>query len=214
MVFLYFFVSCILAYILGSIPFGIIIGKHFKGIDIRDVGSGNIGTANAYRALGPLYGTLVLLGDVLKGSCSCFIASILVCDPFKPYAVVLAGIISIIGHNNSVFLKFKGGKGIATSLGVIVFLNWKISLICIGIWVLTIAITKYSSLGSLLGIITLPILMYLFKEPLIYVIFSIVAAIFAIYKHKANIKRLLKGEELKITQKQGKMEKEEKGKEG
>jgi len=199
--YIYFFITLIISYVLGSIPFGILIGKHFKGIDITKIGSGNIGTANSFRALGPVFGSLVFLGDVGKGVLSCLIASSFVKEPVTPYAVILCGFLAILGHNNSIFLKFKGGKGIATSLGVIIFLDYKIALICFALWAVIVFITKYSSLGSIIGTICLPIFMYFFKKPLPYTVFTVIIAVFAVYKHKENIKRLLKGEELKINQK-------------
>jgi len=203
-----FVLFMMLAYLLGSIPFGIIFGKLFKGIDIRAHGSGNIGAANAFRALGPAGGVTVLLGDMAKGlipvTCACYFAT----GELLYYLQVLSGITSILGHNYSVFLRFKGGKGIATSFGVIIALNWKIALICLVVWGLMVLITRYSSLGSLAGSFMLPVLMAVFKEPLPYTIFGIIACLFAFHAHRGNIKRLIEGKELKITEKMGKGQEE------
>lgn len=207
------FVLVLIGYLLGSIPFGLIIGKGIKGIDIRDIGSGNIGTANAIRALGPFWGGMVFAGDVLKGVLPVILAVWLgktfpgtIPAAATPYCHVLAGLASIIGHNNSLFLNFKGGKGIATSFGVFIALDWRPALIGFLIWGLTVIITKYSSLGSLLGALSLPISMIILKQPLPYAIFAAAATVLAFYKHRENIQRLLKGEEKKITDKPDKKE--------
>jgi acyl phosphate:glycerol-3-phosphate acyltransferase len=191
----------VLAYFLGSIPFGIIFGKLFKGIDIRSHGSGNIGAANAFRALGLWGGLTVLLGDMVKGLLPVICARYFASGETLPYLQVLSGIIAIVGHNYSLFLGFKGGKGIATSFGVILALNWVIALLCLVVWGLMVVITKYSSLGSLAGSFMLPVLMALFREPLPYLVFGIIACLFAFHAHRGNIKRLLEGKEMKITEK-------------
>jgi acyl phosphate:glycerol-3-phosphate acyltransferase len=190
-----------LSYVLGSIPFGIIFGKLFKGIDIRTYGSGNIGAANAFRALGFWGGLTVLLGDVAKGAIPVCCAHFFSAGDTLAYLKVLSGITAILGHNYSFFLRFKGGKGIATSFGVIVALNWKIAFICLGIWGLMVLITRYSSVGSLAGSLALPIMMGIYREPLPVIVFGLFACISAFHAHRENIKRLLAGKELKITEK-------------
>ncbi|MFH1454404.1 MAG: glycerol-3-phosphate 1-O-acyltransferase PlsY [Armatimonadota bacterium] len=186
------------SYIIGAIPFGLIIGKIFKGIDIRKEGSGNIGAANAFRTLGMVPGSLVLIFDILKGVAAVYIASTFMPENYAALFNVIAGLAAIIGHNNSIFLNFKGGKGIATSFGVFLALNWKISLLVLLIYILMLLITKYSSVGSLSASAAMPVCMYVFRQPVEYTVFALLAAIFAFYKHKANIKRLIKGEELKV----------------
>lgn len=186
------------AYIAGSIPFGVIIGRLLKGVDIRTVGSGNIGAANAFRTLGPVAGTLVLLIDIAKGFIPVFIAFKLAPAEFLNVACVLVGFFAILGHNYSIFLKFKGGKGIATSLGVFLCLSWQASLIAVAVYILVVISTRISSLGSLSGTLAIPVLMYLFKAPFEFTLFAVLAAVFAFYKHKENIKRLIKKEELKV----------------
>jgi glycerol-3-phosphate acyltransferase PlsY len=189
------------SFVLGSIPFGVITGKLLKGIDIRDVGSGNIGTANAFRALGLWGGLLVFAGDVAKGFLPVHFAYLVAGDPILEWLQVFSGIVAILGHNYSAFLKFKGGKGIATSLGVILALNWKIALMCLAIWGLIVVVTKYSSLGSLVGSFMLPILMAVFKQPYPYTGFAVIACLFAFHAHRKNIRNLMEGKELKLTEK-------------
>lgn len=184
------------SYLIGSIPFGVIIGRVFKGVDIRDSGSGNIGAANAMRTLGVVPGIIVLLLDIAKGFFAVYISTHLM--PNTPLMNVTAGLTAIIGHNYSIFLKFKGGKGIATSLGVFLALSWQIALVCLVTYVIIVFITRYSSLGSLMGTLAMPVCMYLFHQPQEYFWFSVIAAAFAFYKHKENIKRLIKGEETKM----------------
>lgn len=185
-----------LSYLIGSIPFGVIIGLVLKGVDIRDSGSGNIGAANAIRTLGVVPGIIVLLLDIAKGFFAVYISTHLMLG--NPLMNVTAGLMAIVGHNCSMFLKFKGGKGIATTLGVFLALNWQIALICIVTYIIIVVITRYSSLGSLSGTLAMPVCMYIFHQPQEYFWFSVIAAVFAFYKHKENIKRLLKGEEAKM----------------
>ncbi|MHC9540896.1 MAG: glycerol-3-phosphate 1-O-acyltransferase PlsY [Vulcanimicrobiota bacterium] len=194
------------SFLLGSIPFGVITGKLLKGIDIRDVGSGNIGTANAFRALGLWGGLLVFAGDVAKGFLPVHFACLATSGPLLEWLQVFSGIVAILGHNYSVFLRFKGGKGIATSLGVILALNWKIALLCLGIWGLIVLVTRYSSVGSLTGSFMLPILMALFKQPYPYIGFAVIACLFAFHAHRKNIRNLMEGKELKLTEKHQKKE--------
>lgn len=190
-----------LSYLVGSIPFGVIIGRVLKGVDIRDSGSGNIGAANAIRTLGLVPGILVLLLDIAKGVFAVYLSTHLMPKEFIHLMNVAAGLTAIIGHNYSIFLKFKGGKGIATSFGVFVALNWQIALICLATYIIIVAITRYSSLGSLSGTFAMPVCMYIFHQPVEYFWFSVIAAAFAFYKHKENIKRLLKGEEIRMFNK-------------
>lgn len=201
---------CILSYLLGSIPFGVLIGKMLKGIDIRTTGSGNIGTSNAFRALGPVGGSLVFIADTLKGSIPVLIIAFLVPKliplDMKTVAQIAVGICAILGHTYSVFLKFTGGKGVATSFGVIVAMCWYVALICLGIWGIVVLTTKISSVASMTGAIAFPITTYIFFKtndmPLL--IFSIVACLLIIYLHRSNIKRLINGEELKMSTKEKK----------
>ncbi|MDQ7822153.1 MAG: glycerol-3-phosphate 1-O-acyltransferase PlsY [Candidatus Eremiobacteraeota bacterium] len=195
----------ILSYFYGSLPFGVFIGKKLKGIDIREFGSGNIGAANAFRTLGPAGGIAVLLCDMSKGILPVLLARFFAAsDALVPLLQVIAGVTAILGHNYSIFLKFKGGKGIATSFGVIIALNWWIALMCFSVWGLMVLLTRYSSVGSLSGSLALPAFMVIFKQPVPFIAFGIISCAFAFYAHRGNIKKLLKGTELKITEKAGK----------
>ncbi len=196
--------AIIITYIYASIPFGVIIGKLLKGVDIRETGSGNIGTSNAFRALGPVGGGIVFLMDSLKGFLPVFLVYVLPLFENKPIIQIILGTAAIIGHNYSVFLKFKGGKGIATSFGVALGINWYIALICLALWGLIVLITRISSLASIMAAISFPVCMYLFRQPTAFFVFSILACILAIYAHRANIKRLLSGTELKMSTKEKK----------
>lgn len=186
----------IICYLLGSIPFGYIVGRLFKKIDIREYGSGNIGATNAFRILGPSLASLVLIGDISKGIFSIYLVRFLNIDNLS--ILVIAGIAVICGHDWSVFLKFKGGKGVATTFGVIFSFNSVISILAVTVWGMVLIFTKYASLSSILSLTSVSIFMILFKQPYEYIIFSLVILILAIFKHKDNIKRLKLGKERKI----------------
>ena len=197
-------------YILGGIPFGVIVGKITRGIDIRDYGSGNIGASNVLRTLGTGPALIVFFFDTVKG-----LAAVLICEKLGagPYWVVGGALFCILGHNFSVFLKFKGGKGVATGLGVMIGLNWLIALIGFGIWLVVVGITRYISVASVIAALSMPIQMVLWKSmnvPTAYQILAGLAAVLVIVKHVSNFKRLINGTEsrigqkLKIDQEQGK----------
>ena len=182
----------IVAYLLGSIPSGLIIGKLFFNTDVRLYGSKNIGATNTYRVLGWKAALPVFLCDAGKG-----MAGVAVFAP-EPNLMLLGGILAMVGHNWSVFLGFKGGRGVATGLGVLIFLVPLISAICFATWAVIVYFTKYVSLGSIVGVALVPILMIVFGEPLWYIVFGTVAALFVILRHRENIMRLLRGKELKV----------------
>ena len=135
---------CLIAFLIGAIPFGLVIGK-LKGVDLREKGSGNIGTANAMRQLGRPLGTLVFVLDTLKGWTPVFLAHRLA---LTPDWIVGAGMAAVLGHIYSPFVRFRGGKGVATALGVLLGLDWRVGLISFGIFIVVVAITDYISLGS------------------------------------------------------------------
>jgi glycerol-3-phosphate acyltransferase PlsY len=186
------------AYLIGSIPFGILVGRGLFGVDPREVGSGNIGTVNSMRALGKFGGALVLIGDVIKG-----IAPTLVATAFlqlDPWLVAAIGLATIVGHNWSVFLRFGGGKGVATGLGVIGVLAWQAALAFAIVWLATALITRYASLASILGSAAVPLAFVAVRSPVAYVVFGVIALIFVMWRHTANIERLFAGTELKFGQ--------------
>ena len=196
-----------LAYLLGAVPNGFLIAKA-KGIDIRKVGSGNIGATNAFRILGKTAGAAVLLADGLKG----FAACAWLCDVLLPWLNVprpdielhriVAGVAVVLGHNYTCWLYFKGGKGIATSAGVLVALMPTALLIILGVWIVVFALSRYVSLASILASAALPFAGWLVGESRTIITVTAGLAALAIYKHKANIKRLLNGTENRIGRKQ------------
>lgn len=189
-----YFLIFLSSYLVGSIPNGYLVGKIY-GIDIRQFGSKNIGATNIYRVLGPRPAFWVFLTDAAKGVIGVFIAQAFL---GSPAASLLGGIGAIAGHNWSAFLGFKGGRGVATALGVIAILMPKVTAIVFLVWAIIVYITRYVSLGSIIGALIAPPLIWLFGERTEYLYFGIVAAIFVIVRHRPNIQRLLKGEELKI----------------
>jgi len=186
----------IVGYLIGAIPTGLIVVRLISGEDIRRHGSGNIGTVNVLRVAGAGTAAVVLAVDILKGMVPVMLA---VRMGFPPWTVVAGGLAAIAGHNWSVFLKFQGGKGIATSFGVLLALSWPAAAVAAAVWVVAVAITRYSSLGSLLAMVSVPLSLRWLRQPDAYVSFGIIAALFAVYRHRANIRRLVTGTELHIT---------------
>jgi len=189
-------ISC---YLLGSIPFGYIVGKLFKKIDIREFGSGNIGATNVLRILGPSLASFVVVGDIGKGIFSIYLVQYLNIDNLL--VLTIAGLAVIFGHDWSIFLGFKGGKGIATTFGVVFALNPTISILALIIWGVVVITTRYVSLASIFAVISIFIFTILFKQPYEYIIFSAIILVIGIFKHKDNIKRLKLKKERKIGEK-------------
>lgn len=187
--------SSVIAYLLGAIPNGLIWGKLIWQTDLREHGSHNIGATNAWRTLGKSAGFLIFVLDFLKGFLSVYIASVLVGTPLS---MVLAGVLAIVGHSCSIFLKFKGGKGVATGLGVIVMLMPLEALAIFLVWLIIVKISGYVSLGSVIAAALVPLLFYVGGYPLEFIIFGVLAAVLIIVRHHANIVRLLNGTESKI----------------
>ena len=189
-------ISC---YLLGSIPFGYIVGKLFKKVDIRELGSGNIGATNAFRILGPSLASLVVIGDIGKGIFSIYLVKYLNID--SSLVLTIAGLAVICGHDWSLFLGFKGGKGIATTFGVVFALNPTISILALIVGGVVVITTRYVSLASIFVVISIFVFTILFKQPYEYIIFSAIILILGIFKHKDNIKRLKSKKERKIGEK-------------
>jgi len=186
----------IVAYILGSIPNALWIGKVFKGIDVREHGSKNTGSTNAARVLGAKLGILTLILDISKGAIPTLIATMLLDSSIS---VILVGICAILGHSFSIFMKFKGGKAVATTVGVFIVLVPGAILLAAVIFFLVFGITRYVSLSSMIGAISLPIWIILFYKNIPLTIFGIIIAILIIVRHKSNIQRLLNGTESKFS---------------
>lgn len=192
------FISCIIiAYILGNISGGMIFGKLLFNKDIRDYGSKNAGTTNALRVFGIKAGALTFIVDLLKSILACFIGMKLL----GLNGVLLAGIFVVLGHNWPVFLNFKGGKGIASSFGFIIFLDYQIAIVAIIMFITIVVLTKYISLGSMLTTtLVLPISYIFFGYRNIYVLLTFLfLASLSIFRHKSNIMRLVNGNENKIN---------------
>ncbi|MFN4227058.1 MAG: glycerol-3-phosphate 1-O-acyltransferase PlsY [Candidatus Ratteibacteria bacterium] len=185
----------ILSYFSGSIPFGYLVCKFFKRIDIRKFGSGNIGATNVYRVCGWKLGILVLIFDILKGFFPVYIGKII---KFPNLIILSGGILSILGHSFSIFLKGKGGKGVSTSFGVIIgFLPFP-ALLSFIVWIIIVFSTRYVSLGSITGAFFLPFFtIFLTKDKFLFYL-SIFIFILILYTHRENIKRLVNKSENKI----------------
>ncbi len=184
----------IFSFILGSVPFGVIIAR-IRGVNLKKVGSGNIGATNVLRALGKRSAAATLLGDMLKGTAAVLAAKFLSMGP--DYEGIM-GIAAILGHNFSIFLKFKGGKGVATGIGVLLSYSPKIAILTIIIWLIVVLIARYSSLGAIVSFGLLPVNIFLFDFSQSKLIISAVIALLILARHSGNIKRLIKGTEKKI----------------
>ena len=192
---LHFVLGFVLGHLCGSIPSGLWIVQALHGIDIRNYGSKNIGTTNVFRTVGPKTAVMVLLADALKGIVAVWLVSAYFHNPVLDVVTALG---ALLGHNYSVFLGFKGGKGVATALGLLVFLMPKAAPCSFGVWLVLVLATRYVSLGSIVAAIVTPFLAWYMEYPLAYVIFSAIAAFFVVLRHKENIQRLLSGTESKI----------------
>jgi glycerol-3-phosphate acyltransferase PlsY len=205
-----YILTVLIAYLLGSIPTGFLVAKA-RGVDIRTVGSGNIGATNVFRILGKAAGVFVLLADAAKGWLAVFVVTKLVSGWFYPEAgslarewfALCAGVAAILGHNYTCWLHFKGGKGIATSAGVLVALVPVPLLIILGIWIIVFALSRYVSLASISAAFALPFAAWARGESRTIILVTAALAALAIYKHKANIQRLINGTENRIGGKKG-----------
>ena len=187
----------VISYLIGSIPTGYLIVKAKTGNDIRNIGSGSTGATNVKRVLGKKWFFIVMILDALKGAAPVVLSKIFLIDNYGIYAVI-ASIFVIIGHSKPIFLQFKGGKSVASGVGTILALNPLVGLLIAIIWGIITYVSKYVSLGSIIALSLSPILMYLFKNPIGYVIYCAIAAIYIVWLHRQNIQRLIKGEENKV----------------
>ena len=187
------------AYLLGAIPFGLFIAKAMAGVDVRTVGSGNIGATNVLRAAGVKAAVLTLLADCLKGGIPVLLAGRLVPGPWVP---VMAGMAAILGHNYPVYLGFRGGKGVATSLGVVLAASPWIGLLCLATWLAAAYLWRYSSLSSLVAFAVYPVAIFVTRsDDAPQGLLSLFVFGMMYYRHRENIKRLLAGTEPRIGQK-------------
>ena len=189
----------IIAYLIGSIPTGYIIVKAKTGQDIRTVGSGSTGATNVKRVLGKNYFFLVMLLDALKGALPVVLAKLFATVGISlGLAPVIAAIAVIIGHSKSIFLQFKGGKSVASGVGTILALNWVVGIIIALVWGVITYTTKYVSVGSIIALVVSPFVMYFLGAPIAYVAYCALGAIYIVYLHRENIKRLINGNENKV----------------
>ena len=198
----------IVAYLIGSISFSVIISKKMAGFDVREKGSGNAGATNMLRSVGKKAAILTLLGDALKGVVAILFAIIvgaIAKSADKSLLVQIAGILVVVGHTFPVFFGFKGGKGVATSLGVLLMTNWKIGLICLVFALVLRAVTRMVSLGSIGAAVLFPVLVlfihtnFTISEGSSYFVYSVILAAIVIFNHRANVQRILNGTENKLS---------------
>lgn len=189
----------ITAYLIGSIPTGYIIVKTFTGQDIRTIGSGSTGATNVKRVMGKKWFFITLLLDAFKGALPVILAK-LFATTFTGIGLlpVVAAIAVILGHSRSIFLKFTGGKSVASGVGTILALNWQVGLMIALIWAVITYASKYVSLGSIIALAVSPFLMWWCKAPIAYTWYCTLAAVYVIWLHRSNIQRLIKGEENKV----------------
>ena len=201
-------VMAIIAYLIGSINFSVIISKKVAGFDVREKGSGNAGSTNMLRSVGKGAAALTLLCDILKGVVAILIAigiGNIVKDADKGLLVQIAGVAVVLGHTFPIFFGFKGGKGVATALGILLMTNWQIGLICLVFALVLMVLTQMVSLGSCAAAVLFPVLTLFIKEHYIvaeggnYFIYSVILAGIVLYNHRSNIKRMLNGTENKLS---------------
>ena len=196
----------VIAYAVGSVNFSIIFSKKFAGFDVREKGSGNAGTTNMLRSVGKGLAALTLICDILKGVVAILIALGIgkIAEDVRPEILVqIAGIFAVIGHTFPVYFGFKGGKGVATSLGILLLVNWQIGLICLVFALVLMALSRMVSLGSIMAAVLFPVLTIFITENYIvegnYIIFGIIMAVIVIFNHRENIKRIYNGEENRLS---------------
>ena len=207
-----YIIVAIIAYLIGSINFSVLISKKMAGFDVREKGSGNAGTTNMLRSVGKKAAVITLVCDILKGVVSIVIAIIvgnIAKNLDRELLLQIAGIAVVLGHTFPVFFGFKGGKGVATSLGVLLMSNWQIGLICLVFAVVLMALTRMVSLGSCAAAVLFPVLTLFInqhytvltdgKSGRVYFIYSVILAIIVLYNHRSNIKRILSGTENKLS---------------
>lgn len=191
------FLFILAGYLIGSIPFGLIVARYFK-VDIRKYGSGNIGATNVLRTLGPVPGGIVFTLDMLKGTASVVLPLFFGLDPL---IIILCGLAAVLGHSFPLYLGFKGGKGVATSMGVLLGIAPDLCLFTIILFAVIVALTRFVSVGSMLTAITITIAFFLLDKPLAYSLVALLITIIIILRHRPNIRRLLVGTEPRIGEK-------------
>ena len=207
-----YIIVAIIAYLIGSVNFSVLISKKMAGFDVREKGSGNAGTTNMLRSVGKKAAAITLVCDILKGVVSIVIAIIVgnvAKNLDRELLLQIAGIAVVLGHTFPIFFGFKGGKGVATSLGVLLMSNWQIGLICLVFAIVLMALTRMVSLGSCAAAVLFPVLTLFInqhytvltdgKSGRVYFVYSVILAIIVLYNHRSNIKRILSGTENKLS---------------
>jgi len=197
----------ILGYLIGAIPFGVIIGRLTRGIDVRDYGSGSMGMTNVLRTVGAGAGVLVFLADLTKGAAAVAFAWLIFASlpAMVAWGQVAGGVAAVIGHSWPVYVGFRGGRGVTTGFGALLMIAWPVGLICFAIFLIVVALSRYVSLGSMLAGLSMLVVMIPFVlldvEPFAYLVYGLIVAPLIIFRHRGNIQRLLSGTERKIGQK-------------
>lgn len=201
-----YIIIAIIAYAIGSVNFSVIISRKLAGFDVREKGSKNAGSTNMLRTIGKKAAAMTLVCDVLKGVVAIFIAFIvgkLISSTDQALLVQIAGIAVVVGHTFPIFFEFRGGKGVATSLGIILIINWRIGLICLVFALLMMAFSKMVSAGSVSAAILFPVLTIFIGTNYIvegnYFVFSVILAAIVLFNHRGNIKKILNGTENKLS---------------
>lgn len=190
--------ALVLSFLCGALPFGVWIGRT-QNVDVRKVGSGNVGATNVWRALGPKFGTLAFVLDVLKGTAGPLLGRYLL--PDQPALVAFCGIAAVLGHIFSPFLGFKGGKGISTGLGALLGLMPVVGMLAFACWGLVLLLSRMISVASVAACVALPFLAWWLQVPPPHLVVALLMSLFAIYKHVPNMKRVLAGTEPRVGQK-------------
>jgi acyl phosphate:glycerol-3-phosphate acyltransferase len=200
MIYIQLAASAIIGYLLGSINSSIVVGQ-FYGVDVRNHGSGNAGATNTLRTIGKKAALFTTLGDILKGVIACLLGMIvynsLSYDRYN-IGMMIAGAFTIIGHNWPIFFKFKGGKGVLTSVAVTAMIDWKMALLLLGTFIIVTFISRYVSLGSIIASVAFPIISLVMKKDSNYLTFALFVAFLVVLRHKTNINRIISGKESKI----------------
>ena len=199
---IYIVFAIIAAYLLGSVPTGYIFGRIVKNVDIREHGSGNVGATNVFRTVGKVPGLMVLVLDFMKGLLAVTVIPLCLRNispsGMKFYVYILLGSAAIAGHIWTVFLGFKGGKGVATTAGVMTGLSPGIFLACLLIWIIVFVIWRYVSLASIVTAMSLPVFAVLFNKDIFFILFCSAFCLVGVHSHRSNIRRLIQGREKKI----------------
>jgi glycerol-3-phosphate acyltransferase PlsY len=183
------------AYLVGSIPFAIVVGKWLFGVDVRDHGSGNVGTTNVFRVLGKRAGILVLAGDMLKG----FVPAIVAAHLYAPWLAIILAVLPVAGHMYSIFLRGGGGKGVATGAAVVLALMWQVFVILLAIWIVVLLASRIVSLASICATIGFAVFSFVFDEPLPYRVAAVLVAIVVLWAHRSNMRRIALRCENRVT---------------